>query len=253
MRTSIIYAAVAVSLAALAVASPAMAGKFQLALPIAINANHAHQSIDQGQKHINGGANPLQIGADVAYDTGWKKSSQSITQRQSGHINVFPWSAPGQVELAGNIEAFTWGGNKQSITQKQHAKDPHAKGTVQFALGLNVVLFGDDNKQGINQSQNYSSKYGSQGTPQVQVAGNVVLGGDHNDQSITQKQNESAHYTNGTDETQVAVNAVVDGDHNKQSIDQSQSSNSDHTNDTQIAANVVVNGNGNNQSVTQKQ
>jgi len=263
MRKSIVLTAVAISVAALAVASPAMAAKFQLFPNIAFQANGVDQQTGnlQDQQHINASSNPVEIGVNAALFTGINNGhphgSQSISQTQSGFV-VFPFMgpnhAPGQIALAGNLEIFSWSGNTQSVKQNQNAVALTGS-TVQAALGLNVVAFGSHNTQAIDQSQTYSG-INVGGTPQLAGAANIVVDGDHNNQSVTQSQTEHAFITAGTTQVQVGVNAVVDGDRNTQTINQSQTDNSIVSvgpQDVQIAANVVVDGNDNKQGVTQLQ
>jgi hypothetical protein len=262
MRKSV-FLAVAISAAALAVASPAMAaGKLALFGNIVLGANGVDQSNNtQDQSGINASSNPFMLGVNAAVLTGANPfrphGSQSIDQTQSGFI-VFPFAgpnhAPGQVALAGNLEIFSWRGNDQSITQDQHALALTGS-TVQVALGVNAVAFGSRNTQSIDQSQDYAG-INLGGTPQVAVGANVVLGGNRNNQSITQNQTDNAFLTAGTNQTAIGVNAVVDGNRNTQTISQTQTDTSFANvgaQDTAVAVNVVVDGNGNKQGITQIQ
>jgi hypothetical protein len=257
MRKSVLFV-VAISAAALAVASPAMAGKLQFFPNTIVLSNGVSQGGAQHQKHINAGSNPFQIGSNTAILTGFgpgSHGSQTIDQTQRGHANQVFWWANTQVNLASNFEIFSFDGNDQSIKQDQHAHIFLAFGNAQFESANNVVAFGSGNDQSIDQSQKLHAGI-TFGSTQVQTATNVVVFGDDNTQKITQSQDEHAGVALGTNQVQTAANVVVGGDNNDQTISQSQSTGGGFVagpRDTQAASNVVLGGSNNTQSVTQDQ
>jgi hypothetical protein len=258
MRKNVLFA-VAISAAALAVASPAMAAKFQIHPNIILLSNGVTQTNGGHQSGVNSNVNPFQVGVNAAILTGFnngQNGSQTIDQTQTGGI-AFPFlGGPGQVNLAGNLEIFSFNGNTQKVTQKQDVNVFLALGgPVQRELGLNVTAFGSGNSQTVDQSQTTNAFF-TIGNVQQQAGANVVLLGDNNTQSVKQTQTENAFIAGGSAQQQLGVNAVIAGDNNNQSITQSQTDNSFAAgpgNQTQIGANVVLGGNNNTQTVVQDQ
>jgi len=248
MRKSIVLTAVAVSMAALAVASPAMAAKFQFHTNIAILANGHTQSNAGHQTGVaNPNSNPFQIGVNAAVFSGFgpgTHGSQSIDQTQRGNI-AFPFLAPnqaGQVNLAANLDIFSFNGNTQKITQDQNANVLFAFGPqVQRELGLNVAALGSNNNQTVDQHQNLNA-FITVGNVQQQAAVNATVFGSDNTQSVSQTQTENAFGAGGTTQQQLGANVVLGGDHNTQSVTQTQTDNhfiATGNQETQVGANVV--------------
>jgi len=264
MRKNIVLAASAVSIAVLAVASPAFAAKFQAHPNVLILADgHDQTSIGHQVGVANPNSNPFQIGVNAAVLSGLgtpaHTSSQSIEQTQSGTI-VFPFLNPnqaGQVNLAGNLDLFNFNGNTQKIVQNQDAHIVLAFGPeVQRELGLNVAALGSGNNQTVDQGQNITGAFVTVGNVQQQAGVNAVVLGGNNTQSVTQRQTERSLGAGFTTQQQLGANVVAGGDNNHQTVLQAQTDNQPvafGNQETQIAANVIIGGSNNTQSVTEDQ
>jgi len=264
MRKNIVLAATAVSMIALAIASPATAAKFQ-AHPNIIILSDGHDETNIGHQSgvTNPNSNPFQIGVNAAILSGLgtpaHTSSQSIEQTQSGTI-VFPFLSPnqaGQVNYAGNLDLFSIKGNTQKITQNQNANVFVAFGPqIQRELGLNVAALGSGNNQTVDQTQNIPGALVTAGNVQQQAGVNAVVFGDNNTQSVKQTQTENALGAGFTTQQQLGANVVVVGSNNHQSVTQTQTDNSLialGNQDTQVGANVIIGGSNNTQTVSEDQ